>query len=303
MVKNRRFAAVGNFDGVHRGHKHLLSLARTAADEIGAELGVVLFDPHPRRYFRPNDPPFLLTTGAQRNFWLRQAGAKFISTLNFDSALVETPAEEFVRVTLFRTLLLSGVAVGEDFRFGKGRAGDASMIKKIADGAGVRAVIVPPLMDGAEKFGSTSVRRAIAGGDMAAAAAMLGRLWSVVGHVQKGRQIGRTIGFPTANLTLGPVIEPRRGVYAVRVCESGEWRDGVANFGRRPTVENGPPLLEVHLMDFNRDLYGREIEVAFKAFIRDEMKFDNVDSLKAQIAQDCTAAKRILMRDEQETIA
>lgn len=291
MINPKRFAAIGNFDGVHRGHQFLLAETIKAAAERGAEAGAVVFEPHPRRYFRPQDPPFLLTTRTRRAELLKAAGAAFVIELPFDAALVATQPEDFVRSVLKTRLGLAGVAVGDEFRFGNGRSGDAEGLKRLCAEAGIAAHIVAPLMGGAEKFGSTAIRAALAAGDVKTAGAMLGRPWRVDGAVHEGRKMGRTIGFPTANMTLGELIEPRRGVYAVLATVNGATHRAVANFGRRPTFGDSAPLLETHLLDFSGDLYGATMHVDFMDFIRDETKFDGVDALKAQIAIDCVAAR------------
>ncbi len=296
MVTRATVAAVGNFDGVHCGHQRLIARMATFAREIRATPGAVVFDPHPRRYFRPDDPPFLLTRPAQRDRLLEAAGARDILRLTFDAALAGASPKSFVQDVLRGRLNLAGVVVGSDFRFGKDRAGDANALRALTESAGMRAMIIEPKAESAsgEKIGSSQIRAAIAAGDVRAAAAMLGRLWSVEGVVEAGRKLGRTIGFPTANLTLGELIEPRCGVYAVSVTIGHERYDGVANFGRRPTVGSTAPLLEAYLFDFDDDLYGREIEVHFVEFIRDERKFDGVEALKRQIEADARAARHIL---------
>lgn len=289
-------AAIGNFDGVHRGHRFLLDRTSDFAASIGAAPAAVVFDPHPRRYFRPADPPFLITTAEMRNALLRRAGAADVFSLAFDKALATLSPEAFVRDVLKGRLNLAGVATGRDFRFGAGRAGDASSLAALCESCGVRALIVDPLTDRqhTDKIGSTAIREALLSGAVDRAAAMLGRPWRVEGRVERGRQIGRTLGFATANLTLGELIEPRRAVYAVRATAGGRVYDGVANFGRKPTVGDVAPLLEAHLFDFSGDIYGSTISVDFIAFLRDERKFDGLDALKAQIAADCVDAKRKL---------
>lgn len=286
-----RYAAIGNFDGVHRGHQALLAATSAAAGRIGAAPGAVVFEPHPRRYFRPNDPPFLLTTPARRADLLAAHGAAYVSVLPFTAQLVATSPEDFVVRVLKEDLGLAGAAVGADFRFGKARAGDADALRRLGAAAGLDVTIVPPLMDGGEKFGSSAVRDALVAGDVRRAAAMLGRPWSADGVVEAGRKLGRTIGFATANFSLGDLLEPRRGVYAVRAAIDGAAYDAIANFGRRPTVGEGAPLLETHIFDFAGDLYGRRLVVDFIDFIRDERKFDSLDALKAQIADDCDVAR------------
>jgi len=293
-------AAIGNFDGVHRGHRLLIARVASLAGESRLKTGAVVFDPHPRRYFRPNDPPFLITTAALRDQLLREAGVDEVISLKFDAALASQSPVEFVRDTLKGKLGLAGAVVGADFRFGKGREGDAAGLLSICASHGLLARVIEPLADKghSDKIGSTAIREAILSGAMDRAADMLGRPWSVSGVVVAGNRVGRTLGFPTANLTLGDLIEPRRAVYAVRATLDGRRIDGVANFGRKPTVGSHATLLEVHLFEFSGDIYGREIKVDFIDFIRDEMKFDGLDALKAQIAADYAAARRILSRSE-----
>lgn len=293
---NGAFAAIGNFDGVHRGHQYLLDQTKTFAKELGARAGVVLFEPHPRRYFRPDDPPFLLTLPVHRDALLRAHGAEEIFALPFDKALASLSPAEFVKGVLKAQLGLAGVITGADFRFGAGRAGDAEVLEKLGRDAGLevrRAELASENPD-TEKYGSSAVRAALTEGDVKAAARMLGRPWAVQGRVVEGQKLGRTLGFPTANLTLGDLVEPRNGVYAVRASVDGQTYNGVANFGRRPTVGAEAPLLETNLFDFRGDLYGKELEVAFIDFIRDEQKFDGLDALKSQIGKDCEAARAIL---------
>ena len=287
-------AAIGNFDGVHRGHRALIDETRRFASGAGALTGAVVFDPHPRRFFRPNDPPFLITTPDERDRLLREAGADAILPLRFDAALAGLRPEEFVGAVLKEKLGLAGVVVGADFRFGAGRAGDAASLSALCAAAGLDCHVIHPVAEAghSDKIGSTAIREAILSGAVDRAAAMLGRWWSVKGVVEQGAKVGRTLGFPTINLTLGDLIEPRRGVYAVKTTIDNVAHDGVANFGRRPTVGAPAPLLEVHIFDFAGDLYGRRVEVAFISFLRDEMKFSGLDALKAQIAADCDEARR-----------
>jgi riboflavin kinase / FMN adenylyltransferase len=297
MVSNLPIvAAIGNFDGVHLGHQHLLRETARFADMCGARPGVVVFDPHPYRYFRPDDPPFLLTAPAQREALLRAYGATEVMTLPFDKTLASLSPEEFVRGILKERLGLAGAVTGVDFRFGAKRAGDSAALQSHGAAAGLKIKLVDVLAGAldTEKFGSSAVRKAIQIGDVTAARAMLGRPWAVQGVIAEGQKLGRTLGFPTANMTLGDYIEPRRGVYAVTVKVDGSDFKGVANFGRRPTVGAPAPLLEAHLFDFDGDLYGRMIEVSFIAFLRDEKKFEGLEALKAQIEKDCMAAQESL---------
>ena len=296
MSPSKLIAAIGNFDGVHRGHAALIGRVAAIAEREGAQTGAVVFDPHPRRFFRPADPPFLITTAAARDALLIAAGAHAVLPLRFDGAMASLSPEEFVRDVLGRRLGLSGVAVGGDFRFGAGRAGDADSMSKLCAAHGMTAHVMEPLAEKghSDKIGSTAIREAILSGAVDRAADMLGRSWRVDGRVVEGNKVGRTLGFPTLNMTLGELIEPRRGVYAVRAQVDGDWFDGVANFGRRPTVGAPAPLLETHLFGFSRDIYGKTVSVDFIRFIRDEMKFSGLDALKTQIAEDCLSARRLL---------
>lgn len=300
MVKGDGFiAAIGNFDGVHRGHQHLLAETIAFADSHAMGAAALTFDPHPRRYFRPDDPPFLLTAPAMRNDLLRRYGAEDVFVLTFDESLASQTPEAFMVETLKQKLGLAGVVAGADFRFGKGRAGGIEALQSIGEDAGllVRIAEVVSEKPFAEKYSSSDARAAIKEGDMAAAAHVLGRPWAVRGQVIEGQRLGRTLGFPTANLTLGDVLEPRIGVYATRAIIDGEPRNGVSNYGRRPTTGAGAPLLETYLFDFDGDLYGREIDIEFVAFIRDEEKFDGLDALKAAISSDCERARAILVEN------
>ncbi len=289
-------AAIGNFDGVHRGHCRLIARTVDFARSRRAAPAAVVFDPHPRRYFRPDDPPFLLTTPARRDRLLKEAGAREVFSLTFDAALASLTPEAFVSGILKNRLRLGGVVTGTEFRFGKGRAGDAAALKALCESEGLAALLVEPKAERHDglKIGSSEIRDAIASGAVKEAALMLGRPWSVEGVVAEGQKLGRTLGFPTANLTLGELIAPRPGVYAVEVELEGRRRGGVANYGRRPTVGAAQPLLEVHVFDFDGDLYGKTIDVAFVDFIRDERKFDGLAALSAQISSDAAAARRIL---------
>lgn len=297
MIKGANvIAAIGNFDGVHLGHQHLLRETAAFARAHNARPGVVLFEPHPRRYFRPDDPPFLLSSPAQRDELLKAHGAEEIITLVFDKALATLTPDEFVRGVLKQRLGLAGAVTGADFRFGAGRAGDAAAMQTLGAAAGLHIKRIDVIAENpdADKFGSSTVRATLRDGDVRSAAAMLGRAWSVRGRVLEGQKLGRTLGFPTANMVLGDIIEPRKGVYAVKATVDGKTRKGVSNFGRRPTVGADAPLLETYLFDFAGDLYGKEIEVAFIDFLRDERKFDGLDALKAQIEADCDAARKLL---------
>ncbi|GAB4537590.1 MAG: bifunctional riboflavin kinase/FAD synthetase [Parvularculaceae bacterium] len=291
-------AALGNFDGVHRGHAMLIAEARRFAERRAAPLAAVVFDPHPREFFRPEDRPFLLTDLETKARLLGELGVEFVIVLDFDARLAGTDADSFVCDILADRLGLAGVVVGAEFRYGKARVGDARHLRETGDRTGMDVLIVEPAhAPGAEeKYSSTQARAALRDGDPAAARKILGRYWEIAATVEKGAARGRRIGFPTANLKLGRLVQPKPGVYAVIVkTPDGARHPGVANYGRRPTIGDlEEPLLEVHLIDFDGDLYGARLEVAFVDFIRPERTFDGLDALKAQIAADLETARRKL---------
>ena len=293
--------ALGNFDGVHRGHAALLAEASAVARAASRPLAAAVFDPHPREFFAPDAPTFLLTDLDTKARLLGELGATTVFVLTFDAALSGMSAPEFVSTILGERLGAGAVVVGEEFRFGKGRAGDTAMLQELCTGQDCSVHIVTPLGDdgGSAKFSSTDARACIREGDMRGAAAVLGRTWSVTGEVLQGDQRGRLIGFPTANLQPGRILHPTPGVYAVRIRHGERRFDGIANFGRRPTIGDlNDPLLEAHIFDFDDTIYGERLEVAFIDFIRAEQKFDGLDALKAQIAQDCEAARALLAAEK-----
>lgn len=285
---------MGNFDGVHKGHQALLDLAAQEARSQGAALAVLTFEPHPRSHFNPDDLPFRLTPWRARLRQLEAAGVEIVYQLRFDEALSLVPAEGFVRDLLGRDLGISGVVVGEDFCFGHERRGDGALLQRLGAELGFSATLVAPAGDG-EAYSSSRVRRLLRAGKVVEAGALLGRPWEVEGRVIKGDQRGRTIGFATANMALGDSLRPSYGVYAVRAgLDTGEWLDGVANLGVRPTVDGRRELLEVHILDGAHELYGRRMRVAFADFIRPEQRFEGLEALKAQIGRDCGAAREAL---------
>ena len=289
-------AVMGNMDGVHKGHQALIAEARKLAKEKGKPLGAIIFEPHPRQVFDPGADPFALTTREQKTALLAEHGVETVFILPFNRHLSMLSPREFVEDILAGVLGLSGILVGEEFRFGQKRAGTTDMLQDFGTNAGLTVQIVTPVaLEGkAEKFSSSQVREALRAGDPAHATAILGRPWKIAGIVQKGQQLGRTLDFPTANVSLDDYLQPARGVYAVTIQINGETHKGVANFGSRPTVDGHSVLLEVFLFDFARDIYGEMIEVAFHHFIRPEKKFDGLDALKAQIRADSEEAARLL---------
>jgi riboflavin kinase/FMN adenylyltransferase len=286
--------ALGNFDGVHLGHVHLLRSAHAARPD--AKLAVLTFEPHPREFFRPDDPPFRLTLSHERTAALGEHGVSIVYEVGFDSAFSLIEAFDFVRDVLRAGLGAVHLACGPDFAFGHRRGGDVAQLMGWAEALGMGLTVVPPFVDAQGPVSSTRIRRLLQDGYPERAAAELGRAWAIRGEVAHGDKRGRTIGFPTANVALGRHLEPARGVYAVRVrLADGRVVPGVANVGRRPTVNAGPESrLEVHIFDFDADIYGQEISVALQVFLRAERKFAGLDALKAQIAVDAAAARRML---------
>jgi riboflavin kinase / FMN adenylyltransferase len=286
--------ALGNFDGVHLGHASVIRAAHAARP--GAPLAVLTFEPHPREVFRPDDPPFRLTLSAERADALAALGVDVLYELPFDDAFSHMAADDFVIKVLHQALEARHLTSGQDFAFGFRRGGDAGFLAARAEGLGMGLTLVPPVTDSRGPLSSTRIRRALQDGYPELATSELGRPWAIRGPVTHGDKRGRTIGFPTANVPLGRHLEPARGVYAVRVrTEGGAFYDGVANIGRRPTVNAGPESrLEVNLFDFAGDLYEQEITVALHAYIRAEVRFPGLDALKAQIAADAAEARRLL---------
>lgn len=297
MVSRKKvIAAIGNFDGVHLGHQALLRQTLQFARDNGATPGVITFEPHPRRFFIPDAPPFLICTSQTRDALLRACGVEEILTVTFNASLAELSPTAFIEDVLIDRMNISGLVAGADFRFGAKRAGDRALLEAFGKRDGFAVKIAELVTDepAGEKFGSRAIRDALQRGAVDRAAVMLGRCWSVTGLVEEGRKVGRTIGFPTANMTLGELLEPRKGVYATRAKVGGKSYGAVSNFGRRPTVGSDAPLLETFLFDFDGDLYGGQVEVEFVAFLRDEEKFDGLDMLKAEIAKDCIRAREIV---------
>lgn len=290
--------ALGNFDGVHRGHQQVIGRAGAIARELGVPLGVLVFEPHPQQFFFPDRPFFRLTPFRAKARLLERMGVDVLAALPFDDRMSKMLAPEFVLDVLVNGLQTVHVVAGYDFRFGKGRGGDAAALGYLGEMEGFGTDIVDEVKNGGVTYSSTRIRELLGQGDPQGAADLLGHWWTVETHVQHGDQRGRTIGFPTANLPLEDHVEPALGVYAVRVeIEDGPHKgtyDGVANVGRRPTFDKQDVLLEAHIFDFSGDIYGAHAAVSFIEFIRPERKFDGLDSLKAQIAQDSEKAREIL---------
>jgi riboflavin kinase/FMN adenylyltransferase len=289
--------AVGNFDGVHRGHQKLLEIARAEAERLGRPWGVVSFEPHPRTYFRPAEPVFRLTPEALKARLVQGLGASFMVVLPFDKALSELEPDAFVQQHLIDRLGVAHVVTGYDFHFGKGRKGSPATMTVLGRERGFGVTIVDQVTDEGDQhspFSSSAIRQALRHGQVADAARELGYNWMVLGEVVRGDQRGRTIGFPTLNIVLEKGADPFRGIYAVKVRDAKlkgaiAW-PGAGYFGDRPTFDTGRTFLEVYLIGFEGDLYGRELMVEFIDMIRPDKRFSSIDELVQQMKGDCEAA-------------
>lgn len=288
--------AIGNFDGVHRGHRAVIGAAMKHARALGKPAAVLTLEPHPRAFFRPQEPLFRLSDERQKLRLLAATGADGAIVLTFNAALAGLPAEEFVEKILVERFAVSGAAVGFDFHFGKNRGGSPAFLKEEGARRGFPVEIVAPLEDEGRPVSSGTVRAALTAGRVVEAAELLGYPWFVSGDVIHGEKRGRDLGYPTANIRLDPACGLKHGIYAVRVAVNGERHNGVASFGRRPTFDNGAPLLEVFLFDFAGDLYGKHLDVAFIGWIRAEEKFSSLDALIAQMDIDSQRAREALAR-------
>ncbi len=288
--------ALGNFDGFHLGHQAVAREAIEWARAEGRPSIIATFDPHPVRYFRPDADPFRLTTLEQRQELYLAAGATAMLVFHFDGELAGTSAEDFVRLLLAERLGVAGLVTGEDFTFGKGRGGNRTVLEALGREVGIATREVAPVLDGGAPVSSSRIREALRNGDPQEAARLLTRPFAIRGVVEHGDKVGRTIGYPTANLALESYLRPHYGIYAVkgRVLVTGQQLKGAANLGIRPSFTPPKELLEPHFFDFDSDLYGQEIEVAFHHFLRPEAKFDSLDALTAQMDIDCAEAWRLL---------
>jgi len=286
--------AIGNFDGVHRGHQALLQTARARAAELGAPAGVILFEPHPREYFQPDKPHFRLTPLKRKLELLEQLGLDVAVALKFDAGLAGLSAQDFMERIIVGALAARHIVIGYDFRFGKARAGDPEAMRRAGEALGFGVTVVAQVGEAGEVFSSNAIRAELAQGDVAGAAQMLGHWWRVSGEVIGGFKRGTGLGFPTANIALAAGTALAHGIYAARVHFDGKAYAGAAYLGTRPTFDDGAPMLEVFLLDFEGDLYGREIAVDLIDYVRPDTKFTSVEALKQQIARDCARAQAIL---------
>ena len=290
--------ALGNFDGFHLGHQAVVSRAVARAFHERRPVIVATFDPHPVRHFKPDVPPFRLTSLDQREALFAHAGADAMLVFEFGAELAAMDAEQFIAEVLAERIGAAGVITGDDFSFGKGRTGDAALLAKLGPQYGVAAEAVPQVLLEGERISSGRIREALVEGDSRTATRMLTRDYAIEGVVQRGDQRGRELGYPTANLTLDDYQRPKYGIYAVRVTlDDGSEHPGVANLGVRPTFDPPQELLEAHLFDFEGDLYGRKIEVGLHAYIREEKRFDEIEPLIAHMREDEAKARQLLALD------
>jgi riboflavin kinase / FMN adenylyltransferase len=286
--------ALGNFDGVHRGHQALLDRTAEQAKVLNAPVVALTFEPHPRGFFVPDTGPFRLTLLPAKLRLLEQYGVQAVLAQRFDQAFADLSPDAFIDDVLLKGLGARHVVCGYDFTFGARRGGNVEMLREKGRERGFGVTVLDPVTREGEIYSSTRIREALRAGWVSEAAELLGHHWEIEGEVELGDQRGRTIGFPTANVALGKHLRPRFGVYAVRALVDGDWRDAVANLGRRPTFGKLKENFEIHLFDFSGDLYGKVLRVSLIEFIRPEMKFGGLDQLKAQIAADGEAARRLL---------
>jgi riboflavin kinase/FMN adenylyltransferase len=295
--------AIGNFDGVHQGHRKLIERACALGKEAGRPSAVLTFEPHPRKFFAPDKPMFRLTPEPVKLAILKKLGLDGVFVRRFDRALAGTSAADFVTGFLTRELGVSGVVVGHDFHFGRGREGTPAMLADLCRRTGLSCERVAAVEAEGSPVSSSAVRAALEEGDARLANRLLGYRWFVQGEVLHGDKRGRDLGFPTANLSLGPDCNLRHGIYAVRTAwGESEIKGGVASFGRRPTFGEGAPLFEVHIFDFSGDLYGRTIQVELVDWIRGEERFASAEALVRRMQGDAQAARRLLMAANEDEL-
>lgn len=288
--------ALGNFDGFHKGHQAVAGEAISWAHAEGRPSIIATFDPHPVRFFKPDVPPFRLTTLEQRQELYLAAGATAMLVFHFDSELAGTSAEDFITEILIDRFGAHGVVTGGDFTFGQGAKGNVELLRSFGGANGLQSRVVDVVEDDSETVSSSRIREALREGDPQLAAKLLTRPFAIRGIVEHGDKRGRELGYPTANLVIDNYLRPKFGIYAVtgRILSTGDMLEGAASVGIRPQFEPPKELLEPYFFDFSGDLYGQEIEVAFHHFLRGEAKFDSLDGLTAQMEKDCAEAKRLL---------
>jgi len=292
----RASVAIGNFDGVHRGHRAVIDAAIAHAGKDGGPAIALTFEPHPRAYFQPDKPLFRITPEKSKLALLAAAGLDGAVVMSFGAALAKKTAEDFVVEVLVNRLAIARAVTGTDFHFGKDRRGTPDFLRAEGRRYGFAVDLIEPLLAGGKPVSSSEIRAALGRGEVERAGELLGYPWFVAGKVIHGDKRGRDLGFPTANIALDPAVTLAHGIYAVRVFAMGKIHDGVASFGRRPTFGDGAPLLEVHLFGFSADLYDEEIVVAFIGWIRPELKFDSVGDLVDKMKADAQGARETLAR-------
>ena len=289
---------IGNFDGVHLGHQAILRHLRTKADELHLPMVVMLFEPQPREYFCTENAPARLMRLRDKLRYLKQAGVDMVIVAKFDRTFANLPAQQFIEDWLVRKLNVKFLSIGDDFKFGAKRQGNFTLLQQAGEKFGFTVEDSRSFCLDALRISSTAIREALANDDLTLAEKLLGRPYRILGRVIHGNELGRTIGFPTANIRLHRQVNPVKGVYAIKVrLKSGSFFDGVANIGTRPTINGVNQLLEAHLFDFQGDLYGEWLDVELCHKIRNEMKFPSFDDLKAQITKDVETAKNVFKTD------
>jgi riboflavin kinase/FMN adenylyltransferase len=297
--------AIGNFDGVHRGHQALIGETIQEARRRGGKAGAMVFEPHPRAFFKPNEPLFALTTLEEKLRLFEALELDFAAIIAFDAALAGMQPATFARAVLVDGLGVAHVVLGYDFYFGKGRSGTPDTMRQLGGELGFGVTVIAPVAEAGEVLSSSAVRARLSAGDVRGAAIELGHWWRIRGVVTGGAKRGTGMGFPTANIVLAPGTTLGHGIYAVRVRfeHAGNGRkmlQGAAYFGQRPTFDNGAPVLEVFLFDFDGDLYGREIEVEFVGYVRPDQRFRDMEELKVQMDKDCARARVLIAEAEKD---
>jgi riboflavin kinase/FMN adenylyltransferase len=290
-IPREAVVAMGNFDGVHLGHRAVIAAALDMGRTHGRPALALTFEPHPRRFFSPTTPQFRLSDEPAKLRLLAGTGLSGAVIMTFDKARAGTSAQDFIKHDLIGRLGISGIVVGYDFHFGKGRVGSPSLLVAEGPRLGIEVDVQPHVDIEERPVSSSAIRTALAEGQIDEATMMLGQPWFITGEVIHGEKRGRDLGYPTANIRLDNNCGLKHGIYAVRVGRGAERFDGVASFGRRPTFDNGAPLLEIFLFDFKDDLYGQLLDVAFIGFIREELKFSSVDALIKQMDDDSLRAR------------
>jgi riboflavin kinase/FMN adenylyltransferase len=295
QLRGPLFLAIGVFDGVHRGHQAVISTSAQHAQLENGTPVVVTFDPHPAKILRPNDAPHLLTATQHKIAFIRDLGVEHLLVITFDKQFAATPPESFVEQLVKHSKPLREICVGHEWSFGKGRAGNLDLLKKLGARLDFNVVGIPPVMVNGDVVSSTAIRQAVEAGDFAKAAVMLGRDYTVLGTVVRGDNLGKKIGYPTANLSAHSEQFPPNGVYFAEAKIDNMSHHGVVNLGVRPTVSSGKSerILEIYLLDFNREIYGKDVEVRFVEYLRPEKKFESVDALVKQIDLDVQQARKL----------